>query len=72
MIEVEVAPPHPDGHEAFWLFLRQEQREDVTVDVFYCAHCLGRVETIAPAATAEPENRHRPPLRALGSAARTS
>lgn len=66
---------HPDDHEPFWLLLRQERREeDVIVDVFYCARCLGRVEAVATGTPvgAEARAHRRGPLPALGTSARSS
>lgn len=68
-------PEHPADHESHWLFLRQERREeDLIVDVFYCARCLGRVEVEATGTpvTAESQPRTRGPLPALGTAARSA
>ena len=62
---------HPADHAPFWLFLRQERREeDLVVDVFYCARCLGRIEAEATGSplTVEPRALPRRLPLTLGSA----
>lgn len=71
-LEPAIGPEqHPSDHQPLFLFLRQERREeDVIVDVFYCAVCLGRVEAVATGTPLAAEERPRPrgPLPTLGSA----